>query len=110
MSVLQDAKGIAAVTHPVKRPFQIHQTTLCISETLPYATKWNAPRAWIKSQNTWLRRKRWTGDVNRHLRSAPLRMVTVLYYRGPGSRDVNPRDQIQGAYCDVAQEENDGGS
>jgi len=37
-------------------------------------------------------------------------MVTVLYYRGPGSWDVNPRDQIQEAYCDVAQEENDGGS
>jgi len=45
-----------------------------------YALRHRLPSAWIKSQTSWLRRKRWTGDSNLHRRLAPWRTVTVLYY------------------------------
>jgi len=67
------------VTHPVNHPLQVHQPALRVSEMLYYVTGDRLPRAWTKSQTSWLRRKRWTGDVNLHLRLAPWRMVTALY-------------------------------
>ena len=50
----------------------------CIRDAVSY-DKHRLPRAWTRSQTSWLRRKRWTGDDNLHLRSAPWRMVIVLY-------------------------------
>jgi hypothetical protein len=50
----------------------------CIRDAVSY-NRHRLPRAWIRSQTSWLRRKRWTGDVNLHLRSAPWRIVTALY-------------------------------
>jgi len=53
----------------------------CIRDFLLFTyLTWNhLPRAWIRSQTSWLRRKRCTGDVNLHLHLAPRRMVTALY-------------------------------
>lgn len=42
-----------------------------VSETVSYLMWCYLPRAWIKSQTSWLRRKRCTGDVNLHLHLAP---------------------------------------
>ena len=50
-----------------------------VSEIVSYLMWHHLPRAWIRSQTSWLRRKRCTEDVNLHLHLAPWRMVTALY-------------------------------
>ena len=57
---------------------------LCPSETFSHKTEHRLPTAWIRSQTNWLRRKRWTGDSILHLRFAPERTRTALYYRAEG--------------------------
>ena len=53
--------------------------TRTISVIVSYLTWHHSPKAWIRSQTSWLRRKRCTGDDNLHLHLAPWRMVTALY-------------------------------